>query len=82
MDWNSHLVYCCVRAAALLPCCPAANVFSPEDGNEDVYNGSGCRDVVGAVLGGCNGEHDVTYCPFLYHESASQDYKQLLVLAC
>lgn len=36
--------------------CPAANVFGPEEGSEDVYNGSGCRDVVGAVLGGCNGE--------------------------
>lgn len=37
-----------------MPC--AANVFGAEEGNEDVYNGSGCRDVVGAVLGGCNGE--------------------------
>lgn len=39
---------CCV--------CPAANVFGPEVGNEEVYSGSGCRDIVEAVLGGCNGE--------------------------
>lgn len=39
-----------------LPPCYAANVFGPEDGNEDVYDGSGCKDVVGSVLSGCNGE--------------------------
>jgi hypothetical protein len=36
--------------------CCAANVFGPDAGNEDVYNGSGCRDIVDSVLGGCNGE--------------------------
>ena len=48
---------CCCRV------CPAANVFGPEEGNEDVYNGSGCRDVVGAVLGGCNGKQAAHSCP-------------------
>jgi hypothetical protein len=40
-------------------CCaavPAANVYAPEAGNEEVYNGSGCREIVESVLGGCNGE--------------------------
>jgi hypothetical protein len=53
------LVVCCCSCC----CCPAAaNVFGPEEGNEDVYNGSGCRDVVGAVLGGCNGEQASIRC--------------------
>ncbi|KAF6261491.1 P-loop containing nucleoside triphosphate hydrolase protein [Scenedesmus sp. NREL 46B-D3] len=33
----------------------AANVYAPDAGNEEVYSGSGCRDVVDSVLGGCNG---------------------------
>ncbi|WIA37749.1 hypothetical protein OEZ86_014626 [Tetradesmus obliquus] len=34
---------------------PFANVYGPDAGNEQVYNGSGCRDIVDSVLGGCNG---------------------------
>jgi hypothetical protein len=43
----------------LFTCCTvsaAANVYGPEAGNEEVYNCSGCREIVESVLGGCNGE--------------------------
>jgi hypothetical protein len=33
----------------------AARVFGPEASNEQVYQGSGCSNVVHTVLGGCNG---------------------------
>jgi hypothetical protein len=53
---SKHLMGCFCHVVLVSCQCPAANVFGPEEGSKDVYNGSGCRDVVGAVLGGCNGE--------------------------
>lgn len=67
------------RRELLRACClTSAHVFGPDASTEAVYTHSGCREIVEAVLGGCNGA--LTAACTCARQQQPQQQQQLILL--